>query len=33
MLDSIEKNGRIMRPFIGINYIPITPSIASQLNL
>lgn len=31
ILASIEKYGEIKRPFIGINYIPVTPAIAKKL--
>lgn len=31
ILSSIEKYGEIKRPFIGINYIPVTPAIAQKL--
>lgn len=31
MLQSIWESGRIMRPFIGINYIPNSPGVANQL--
>lgn len=33
MLQSITDSGRIMRPFIGINYIPNSPWVASELSL
>jgi len=33
MLQSISESGRIMRPFIGINYIPNSPAVASELGL
>jgi len=33
MLKSISESGRIMRPFIGINYIPNSPAVASELGL
>ena len=31
MLDSIEKDGKIKRPFIGINYIQNSPGVAREL--
>jgi len=31
MLESISESGRIMRPFIGINYIPNSQGVANQL--
>jgi len=31
MLQSIEESGRIMRPFIGINYVPNSPGVAQEL--
>jgi len=32
-IESIKKTGKIIRPFIGIRYIPITKEIASVKNL
>lgn len=31
--DSIKKTGKIVRPYIGVRYIPITPTIARSSNL
>jgi len=31
MIESIQESGRIMRPFIGINYIPNSQGVANQL--
>lgn len=33
VLESIEKHGRILRPFIGINYIQNSPGVAQKLGL
>jgi serine protease Do len=32
-LGSYQKNGRIVRPYIGIRYAPVTPQIAEELKL
>ncbi|MDQ6694549.1 MAG: trypsin-like peptidase domain-containing protein [Chloroflexota bacterium] len=33
VVDDLVKNGAVARPFIGISYQPLTPQIASNLNL
>lgn len=33
VMDSIKKYGKIVRPILGIRYIPITPALAKQNNL
>lgn len=33
MLQSIQESGRIKRPFIGVNYILNSPSVAKELEL
>lgn len=33
ILESVEKTGKIWRPFIGINYVDITPSLANKYSL
>jgi len=32
-IDSIKKSGRIIRPYLGIRYLPITPDLAKANNL
>lgn len=32
-IDSIKKTGRIVRPYLGVRYIPITPDIAKENSL
>jgi len=33
LVDSVMKNGRIVRPFLGIRYVPITPELKEKNNL
>ena len=30
---SVEKSGKVVRPYLGIKYVPLTPDIAKQLDL
>jgi serine protease Do len=32
-IDQVVKSGKIVRPYIGISYIPVTPDVASQYDL
>lgn len=32
-IESVQKNGRIIRPWLGVRYMPITPLIANENNL
>lgn len=32
-IESVQKNGRIIRPWLGVRYLPVTPLIAEQNNL
>lgn len=33
VIDSVIKNGRIIRPYLGVRYIPVTDALAKQNNL
>ena len=32
-IDSYQKNGKIIRPMLGVRYVTVTPEVVSQLNL
>lgn len=32
-IDSVQEHGKIIRPYIGVMYLPLTPDIAKQLDL
>ncbi len=32
-IDSVEKTGKIVRPFLGVNYLPVTKDVAKTLSL